>query len=203
MSKIKNLLVTIAVLLLIPFNVFAGEKINVYIFKGDGCGYCANALSFFEGLNDEYKSYFNLVEKEVWYDEDNSELMEDVSAYFGENVTGVPYIVIGEKSFQGYTAEFDSDIKVAIKAGYENEDGSYKDVIETVLKEPTVKKDKDNSAVTIIIILAVFAGIGFLIYIARDDESEEVIEKVKKETNNSTKKNTTAKKNQKKKTNKK
>ena len=90
-----------------------------------------------------------------------------------------------------------------IKAGYENEDGSYKDVIETVLKEPTVKKDKDNSAVTIIIILAVFAGIGFLIYIARDDESEEVIEKVKKETNNSTKKNTTAKKNQKKKTNKK
>lgn len=183
MSKLKSLLLTVAVLLLMPLSVFADgkEKINVYLFKGDGCGYCAKALTFFNGLDEEYQSYFNLVEKEVWYDEDNAALMEEVAAYFGESVSGVPYIVIGEKSFQGYTAEFDEDIKAAIKTSYEDTDDSYVDVVASVSNGNVSGNNNDNTAITIIVILAIVAGVGFLIYMAREDVPEEVEVPVKEE----------------------
>ena len=104
MKKIKLLVVALLTIILLPFNINAAEKdqINVYIFKGDGCGYCAAALEFFESIESEYGAYFDLVEREVWYDEDNATLMSEVAAYFGEEVRGVPYIVIGDKTFQGF-----------------------------------------------------------------------------------------------------
>lgn len=199
MSKLKYLLLTVAVLLLMPLSVFADgkEKINVYLFKGDGCGFCAKALTFFNGLDEEYQSYFNLVEKEVWHDEDNAALMEEVAAYFGEKVTGVPYIVIGEKSFNGYTAEFDNDIKKAIKTSYEDTDNSYVDVVASVSNKSLSSNNGDNTAITIIVILAVVAGIGFLIYMAREDVPEEVEVSVKEKVKNTKKteaKNTTSNK---------
>ena len=184
MKKIKGLLCTLVVLLLMPFTVFADskEKINVYIFKGDGCGFCAKALTFFEGLDEEYQSYFNLVEKEVWYDEDHAALMQEVASYFGEDVSGVPYIIIGEKTFQGFDeSQYGDSIKAAIKAGYENTDGSYKDVVASISGGETTtssnKDDDNNSAITIIVIIVAIAGIGFLIYMARDDAEEVVEEK--------------------------
>lgn len=195
MKKIKGFLLTFAVLLLIPLNVFAEEKINVYIFKGDGCGYCAKALTFFEGLSDEYKSYFNLVEKEVWNNSDNAALMEKVADYFNEDADGVPYIIIGENSFQGFDEQQYGDaIKTAIKSGYENVDGNYRDVVASI-SGGEISTDKDNnSAVTIIVIIAAIAGVGFLIYMARDDEEIEeqvVIKEEPKVAKTSAKKTTT------------
>ena len=194
MKKIKGFLLTIAVLVLMPLNVFASEKINVYIFKGDGCGYCAKALTFFEGLSDEYQNYFNLVEKEVWYDDNNAALMQKVADYFNEDVNGVPYIVIGEKTFQGFDeSQYGNEIKNAIKTGYENTDGTYKDVV-AAIAGGEVKTDEDNNtSVTIIVIIAAAAGLGFLIYMARDDEEEVEEQLVEKSEPKVTKKTTTKK----------
>ena len=204
MKKLKSLVLSLIVLILMPLTVFASgkEKINVYIYKGETCGYCAKALEFFEGLDDEYQSYFNLVEKEVWYDEDNAKEMQEVAAYFNEEVSGVPYIIIGDKTFQGFSEEeYGEEIKSLIKEGYENSDGSYVDEVAKAIGGET-KKDDNNGAVTIIVIIAVVAGLGFLIYMAREDssvEEEKEIEKtiVKKEESKkqTTKKASTAKKN--------
>lgn len=199
MKKIKAILCTLVVLLFIPFTVFADskEKINVYIFKGDGCGFCAKALTFFEGLDEEYKSYFNLVEKEVWNDEDNANLMEKVADYFNEDVKGVPYIIIGEKTFKGFDEEkYGDQIKSLIKTSYENSDGSYKDVVSEIIGGKVTDKG-NNTAVTIIVIIVAVAGVGFLVYMARDEEEvkqevDEVKPKTKKTT--STKNKTTKKK---------
>ncbi len=200
MKKIKGLLVVFVFLLLMPLTVFAeNEKINVYIFKGEGCGYCAKALTFFESLDDEYKSYFNLVEKEVWNDEENASKMQEVASYLNESVSGVPYIIIGEKTFQGFTEEYKEDIKKAIKAGYENKDGSYKDVVAPIIGGASLPKKEDgsNSAVAIVVIVALIAGISFLIYMAREDT--EVNDRTKNSSNStSTKKTTTKKKSNKK-----
>lgn len=196
MKKIKAILCTLVVLLLIPFTVFADskEKINVYIFKGDGCGFCAKALTFFEGLDEEYKSYFNLVEKEVWYDEDNANLMEKVADYFNEDVTGVPYIIIGEKTFKGFDEEkYGDQIKSLIKTSYENSDGSYKDVVSEIIGGQVIEKS-NNSAVTIIVIIVAVAGVGFLVYMARDEEEPEENEVKTKTKTTTTKKKTTKKK---------
>jgi glutaredoxin len=200
MKKIKGFILALIVVFLMPLAVFAEDKINVYIFRGEGCQYCAKALAFFEGLDDEYQSYFNLVEREVWYDTDNATLMQTVADYFGDTVKGVPYIIIGDKTFNGYTTEYDDDIKAAIKTAYENEDGSYQDIVGPILEGTEVTKTtSDNTNITIIIIIVIIAGIGFLVYMARDDEKPATKvknepkkqESVKKEAN--TKKTTSVK----------
>lgn len=200
MNKIKGFLISIAVVLLMPLTVFAeNEKINVYIFRGEGCGFCASALAFFESLDEEYKSYFNLVEYEVWYDSANAEKMQEVASYFNESVQGVPYIIIGDKTFQGFTESYQEDIKTAIKNGYENTDGNYQDRVAPIMEGKTSEKDKDNTAITIIILIVAVAGIGFLVYIAREDTTEKEEntksdEKPKQESKTSSLRKTTTKK---------
>lgn len=187
MKKFKLLVVVLAAIILLPFNANAAKKdpINVYIFKGDGCGYCAAALEFFESIEDDYGKYFDLVEYEVWYNEDNAKLMTDVASYFGEEIGGVPYIVIGDKTFQGYAESYNEDIKSAIKNAYDAKD--YVDAIKAVNdgEIPKVDAKEDNSddsnKTTIIIIAVALVGFVALFYFARDTEVEEVKEE-KKET---------------------
>ena len=99
MKKIKYLLVA-AIILLFPFIASAKGKITVYVFRGEGCPHCEEALEFFDELSqdEEYKDIFKLVTYEVWYDEENQTLMKSVADALGEDVSGVPYIIIGTKT---------------------------------------------------------------------------------------------------------
>ena len=70
------------ILLMIPFVAKAeSKKINVYIFRGEGCPHCEEALEFFDSLekDEEYSKYYNLVKYEVWNNKDNAKLMEEVA----------------------------------------------------------------------------------------------------------------------------
>ena len=51
------------------------EKINVYFFWGKGCPHCEELITFLDSLSKEYDSYFDLYTLEVWYNEENNELM--------------------------------------------------------------------------------------------------------------------------------
>ncbi len=167
----------------------SNDKINVYIFRGSTCGYCLKAVTFFTDILEEYGKYFNLVTYEVWENKDNNSLMEEVASALNEEPEGVPYIVIGDKTFPGYDTSFDKDIKATIKEAYENKDNGYQDIVASVIDGTELnigKKDDNSTAITIIIILVVIAGLAFLIYMAKDnieDEKmpEEKIE-IKKET---------------------
>lgn len=184
MRKIKNLLLLAAVFVLFPLEVFAAEKINVYLFRRDGCGYCEAALKFFNGLDAEYKSYFNLVEKEVSSSKDNSALMQKVAKSLNADVKGVPFIVIGTEHFEGYTSSWDENFKAAIKKAYENVDGTYKDVVASFIGD--TEEDSNGAAITVIVLLVAAAGVAFLIYMAKEDTSndeEEVVEEKKEEKN--------------------
>ena len=79
------------------------EKIKVYIFRGSGCSHCHDALTFLYGLDGEYDDYFTVVSYEVWGNENNATLAQDVAAKLGDKFGGVPYIVVGSKSFAGST----------------------------------------------------------------------------------------------------
>ena len=154
------LLSTFAVVL--PNAVSAQEKVNVYIFRGEGCPHCEEALEFFDKLSkdEEYSKYYNLKKYEVWYDEDNAKLMEKVASELNETASGVPYIVIGKKTFSGYSEETGEQIKIAIKEAYDSisdtseSKKTYKDVVKSVQKGTTEKKDK-GSAVPIVITIGV------------------------------------------------
>lgn len=106
------------------------EKINVYLFWGNGCPHCEHAKEFFSSIEEEYGEYYNLVKYEVWYEEDNNELMSKVCKELGFDSSGVPLIVIGDKYFKGYYSGLDEKIKDAIVSQYENDD--YIDIVEKV-----------------------------------------------------------------------
>ena len=132
--------------LLFPNLVSAKEKVNVYIFRGDGCPHCENALEFFDGL-EEY---------EVWNDSKNKTLMTKVANKLGETTTSVPYIIIGEKSFTGYDEEIGKSILQEIDSMYESQE--IVDVVSSFTKRTT-----SDAVAVITFIVCVGAIIGFIV----------------------------------------
>ena len=141
------------------------KQITIYMFRGNGCGYCRNFLTFLNSITNEYGKYFKVVGFEVWSNEDNSKLLDKVSSFMGSEAGGVPYIIIGDKVFPGYAETYDEDIKTAIKELYDSED-KY-DVFEEYNKAiDKAKKQASGNAGTIIFWNFVFiaAGVGVILY---------------------------------------
>ncbi len=110
----------------------SNDQITIYLFRGDGCGYCKAFLTFLNSIVPEYGKYFKLESYEVWHNAHNAELLEKVSAFNGEVAGGVPYIVIGDKVFPGYAEKYNDSIKAAIMDLY-NSKNRY-DVFEAMAK---------------------------------------------------------------------
>lgn len=106
-----------------PNYTYDESKPNVYLFRGHGCSHCYELIEYLTSIIDEYGKYFNLVSYEVWYNSDNANLMSQVAATLGDNANGVPYLVIGKKTFIGYRASTDAEaIKKAVKELYKSDD---------------------------------------------------------------------------------
>lgn len=134
----KKAIIIILVLLLIVLSVGIyfmffnnkKEKINVYLFWGNGCPHCEHAKEFFSSIEQEYSKYYNLIDYEVWYDEENNNLKNKVDSELDANATGVPFIVIGEEYVNGYSSAMDNEIKEIIINQYENY--NYIDIVQKV-----------------------------------------------------------------------
>lgn len=166
------------------------EKINVYIFRGSGCGHCYDALNFLYGLDGEYDDYMNVVTYEVWNDSNNAALAKAVAAKLNDEFNGVPYIVIGDKSYSGFGESTGADMINTVLEAYQNK--KYKDVVASVIKSkdynetsetlkeaaysegitkvvpPELEDEKKNDTWVIVIVFAVIVGgFGALIYSSR------------------------------------
>ena len=174
MKKIKTLLVLLALFFMgyNVNNVNAKEKVNVYLFYGDGCPYCESAMEYFDGIDDEYKDKMELVKYEVWNDQDNVALLESVGSELGEEISGVPFIVIGDKTFAGYSEDFNKDIEKAIDKFYE-EDNAY-DVMDNVSltgnnynNNKTNNKTETSDVIVYFSMAIIAAGVIGLIFYAK------------------------------------
>jgi len=96
------------------------DQAVIYLFRGQGCGFCRAFITYLNSISTEYGDKFKVVSFEVWNDAVNNELMKVVANFTGEAAGGVPYIVIGEKVFPGYLADWNNDIKAAIDTEYKN-----------------------------------------------------------------------------------
>lgn len=93
---------------------------NMYLFYGKGCPHCEELIKFFQSLSDQEKAKFHLYTFETWYDEENKKLLEDVEIELNQNIGGVPFLVIGEKTFSGYGSSMNDNIINAINTEYSN-----------------------------------------------------------------------------------
>ena len=102
---------------------------DIYIFRGNGCGYCQRLLTFLGTIAEEYQDKVNFVVYEVADNTDNWDLYEKVGAKFGVEVSGYPYMVIGTKVFNGYASSDDEEIIETIEE-YAAEENPYDVVAE-------------------------------------------------------------------------
>ena len=88
----------------------ASNQATIYIFRGQGCGYCRKLLTYLNSISKEYGKYFKVVSFEVWNDSKNSSLMSKVATLKGDSANGVPYYIIGDETFGGYSEEYNDRI---------------------------------------------------------------------------------------------
>lgn len=138
MKKVVVFLMSI-IFLFATVNVDAKEKVTLYLFHGDGCPHCEEEMEYLEKLEKKYKNV-KFEYHEVWYDEDNHDLLTKVKKAFEEESGGVPFTVIGTYEFIG----FDDDTKALIKNALNDcMDGTCTDVVKIVKKNKKIDIKKE------------------------------------------------------------
>ena len=94
------------------------DKITIYFFRGKGCKFCRAFLSYLNDIVPEYGKYFNVVAYDVWNDRNSDKLLDEVSEFLNQPSEGIPYAIIGDTVFNGYSTDYDEAIKEAIKKEY-------------------------------------------------------------------------------------
>lgn len=95
-------------------NLQSNEKITLHIFYGKGCSHCETALIFLDKLMEEYPSLV-VEEHEVYSNQKERELFEQIANAFEEKIEGVPTIFIDNKIFIGFSNNMANSIEQEIK----------------------------------------------------------------------------------------
>ena len=104
MKKLKRFLfnVLFIFILFMSFNIKVEAKtVNVYMFYGKTCPHCEDALEYLDSIKDKYD--LKIYKYEVWYDNDNKKLMNDIGDFLDVNVSGVPFTIIDNTAIFGYS----------------------------------------------------------------------------------------------------
>jgi len=75
--------------------------VDVYVFHGEGCPHCANALAFLGDLQADHPT-LTVHEYEVWYDATNRALLEAFAAAYRRPIEGVPILILGDEWWVGF-----------------------------------------------------------------------------------------------------
>lgn len=187
MKRLKYFVILLVAFLIIPFGVFAegeengnaeetnteekteSKEVTLYFFRGEGCSHCAEAEEWFQSIEEEYGSFFEIKEYETWYNEDNADLMQRVAEARGETADGVPYIIVGNKSWNGFAEDYKDEIINEIKSVFEQDVADRYDIMKYLATQKNEKEENSSSSdfVALVLIVLVVGGIGFGIYQAR------------------------------------
>ena len=131
--KKKVLYLLTILLLLIPINIYAisdkyidkvseitetkieDNKINLYLFKGAECPHCAEEKKWLKTIEEDYKDYINIYEFEVWHNEENARKLSQVKEKMKSTTNSVPFTVIGNYYFVGFSETTASNMENKIK----------------------------------------------------------------------------------------
>lgn len=101
----KLFIFVITIMIFLPIIAFAQEptnKIDLYLFYGDTCPHCKEEKEDLKELQEEY-SQLEVHLYEVYNNKENQKLLNTVAKELGVNVTGVPFTIIGNRNFVGYS----------------------------------------------------------------------------------------------------
>jgi thiol-disulfide isomerase/thioredoxin len=87
------------------------DKVNIYLFEGEGCPHCKQEKEWLETIKEKYPDQINVYEFEVWYNPSNSNLLSQVQTKLSSSAVGVPYTVIGNSFYSGFSDTVQSDME--------------------------------------------------------------------------------------------
>ncbi len=122
------------------------KQVVIYLFRGQGCTFCRGFITFLNEIYEEEGDKFKVVSFETWNDNVNDSLLVETAEFMGvaqPEKTGVPFIVIGDQYFPGFTEEaYGDDVIEAINEEYEKDVDDRYDVFEAMENA----KEEDNTS---------------------------------------------------------
>lgn len=122
----------------------ADNNLNIYLFWNQGCPHCAKEKKYLAKILPDYPTV-NLSEYETV--SSNIKYMEEVGKALGEDINGVPYLIIGDKGIVGFgEGTTDKQIKERIDYCLKN---TCPDTVNSIFNKDkdktTQPKKEDNS----------------------------------------------------------
>lgn len=142
------------------------EQVTIYLFRGAGCTHCYDFLTYLNSITKEYGNMFKLRSFEVYNNQDNAALKDKVAKFFKEEADGVPYIIIGENTFYGFSDDMKEKVLKSIKNEY-NAEVKY-DIFDEMDKNET-KKNPNDALFLLIPIVAII----IIVIIVRSAKKED------------------------------
>lgn len=211
--KKKILILLFALLLVMPLSVFAEEKyistnlkealeeelievknpdhketddqVVIYLFRGRKCSYCKEFLEYLNGLSVEHGDKFKLESYEIWAHPENEKLYADVAGFLGYQMSGVPFIIIGDTVFSGYSEGSNEGIYNAIIKEHVKEKEDRYDVMVEYDKHVKEEKIKDflekllfTGVVSIIVSIATTAIASAIIICRVNKKNNELMARI-------------------------
>jgi glutaredoxin len=83
--------------------VNAGDfQVNAYFFYGDSCPHCAKERIYLESVAYKYTN-LKIYDFEIYHNSDNIKILKEVAQTITADISGVPFLVIGDEYFSGYS----------------------------------------------------------------------------------------------------
>jgi cytochrome c biogenesis protein CcdA len=140
-----------------PTNLEASNKVDAYLFYGIGCPHCSKEIEFFFDIKSKYPD-LEVYTYEVYYNQGNAFLLQEVARNLNVDGGGVPFLVIGDKSFIGFDelstpVQIENRVKECLENSCPNETGVILGIEE---EKPDVdtEEEVDNSEIVIPVVEA-------------------------------------------------
>ncbi len=198
MKYLKKSLFCIVLLMLFSLtNVYAKEKVKVYIFEAGGCPYCELQEEYLKGL-ESYDKKFEIIKKELYVDHVDWQKGKDYDlgvkvangfkkvGFEDASYKGTPFVVISDLYAK---ASYSTSLEEIINEAYEKGD---KDIVKCYEKGNTIcldyLKENSNSNIDnsggIIITIIICSIIMISTYIIKSNiDKKDIIEIIKKDNN--------------------
>lgn len=98
------------------YDIKNDDKVNIYLFYSKICPHCQKEEKYFETLKEKYQDKINIYTYEVTENKTNNEIMKSLKKELKENNQGVPFTIIGSKTFLGYDESLNERIENTIES---------------------------------------------------------------------------------------
>ncbi len=105
MKKFIILLLFLTSFIFLPNNVYASDTITVYLFRGNTCQHCEDALEYLNNNRDLIPQNVEIITYEVFQNDANATLMDTVADTLNIDKTenyGTPLFIVGNEYIKGY-----------------------------------------------------------------------------------------------------